>query len=53
VRKPVRRDGDRKSKIVDALKFEDVTAESALPPKKPPVPSVKHRLRRAKVRKLK
>jgi hypothetical protein len=29
------------------------TTESVLPPKKPPAPSVKHRLRRAKVRKLK
>jgi hypothetical protein len=32
MRKPIRRDGDRKSKIVDALKSEDVTAN---PPCRP------------------
>jgi hypothetical protein len=54
MRKPVRRDGDRKSKTVaDAHNEVAHTAESAPPPKKPPAPSVTHRLRGAKVRKLK
>jgi hypothetical protein len=37
----------------DARNEIALTAESALPPKKPPAPSPRHRLRRAKVRKLK
>jgi hypothetical protein len=54
MRKPIRRYGDRKSKRVgDAHNEVAHTAESALPPKKPPAPSVKHRMRKAKVRKLK
>jgi hypothetical protein len=44
----------RKSKTADDAQNEIApTAESALPPKKPPAPSLKHRLHRAKVRKLK
>jgi hypothetical protein len=39
-------DGDRKSKIVDALKSEGVTVESAFLPTKPAAPSVKSRARR-------
>jgi hypothetical protein len=54
MRKPIRRDGDRKSKpVADPHREVAHTAESVLPPKKPQAPSVKHRLRRAKARKLK
>jgi hypothetical protein len=45
-------------KYLDQLAISKATdtgnaAESVLPPKKPPAPSAKQRLRRAKVRKLK
>jgi hypothetical protein len=48
----VRKPDGRKSKAPadDAIARDD---GSALPPKKAPAPSVKHRLHRAKVRKLK
>jgi hypothetical protein len=47
MRKPIRRDGDRKSKsVADARNEIALTPESALPPKKPLAPSVKRRLRR-------
>jgi hypothetical protein len=46
--------GDRKSKTAgDSHNGIALTAHSALPPKKPPMPSVKRRWRRTKVRKLK
>jgi hypothetical protein len=53
MRKPIRCDGDRKSKpVTDAHNEIGLTAESALPPKKPPAPSVKHRLKRGRKAKL-
>jgi hypothetical protein len=49
VRKSVRRDDGRKNKAsADARD----TTESALPPKKPPAPSAKHRLKRGRRAKL-
>jgi hypothetical protein len=45
-RKPLRRDGGRANK--DAVNG----AESVLPPKKPPAPSAKHRLKRGRRAKL-
>jgi len=39
--------------VADARNEIALTADSALPPKKPPAPSSKRRLRRVKVRKLK
>ena len=51
MRKPIRRDGNRKSKL--GIDVHNEVADTALPPKKPPVPSAKRRLRRARVRKLK
>jgi hypothetical protein len=53
MRKPIRRDGDRKSKpVADTHNEVAHTAESVLPPKKPPAPSVKHRLKRGRKAKL-
>jgi hypothetical protein len=53
-RKPIAPNGGQRNKIAgDARNEIALTAESALPPKKPPMPSAKRRLRRAKVRKLK
>jgi hypothetical protein len=47
MRKPIRCDGDRKSKPAAGAHNEVAhTAESALPSKKPPAPSVRHRLKR-------
>jgi hypothetical protein len=43
LRKPFRRDGDRKSKIVDVSKSRDVAAEIRAAAEKPPMPSVKNR----------
>jgi hypothetical protein len=50
-RKPIAHDGGQGNKTGDARNELALTAESALPPKKPPAPSVKHRLRRAKLMK--
>jgi hypothetical protein len=52
MRKPIRRDGDRKSKTTSVPKSGDVAVESVLPPKKPPAPSVRHRLKRSRKAKL-
>jgi hypothetical protein len=53
-RKPIAHDGGQKSKTAGYTHDEIAhTAESTMPPKEPPAPSVKHRLRRAKLRKLK
>jgi hypothetical protein len=53
MRKPILRDGDRKSKTVaDARNEVAHTAESALPPRKPPAPTVKHRLKPGRKAKL-
>jgi hypothetical protein len=49
MRKPIRRDGGRKSKpAADAHNEIAHTAESALPPKKLPASSAKHRLTRGR-----
>jgi hypothetical protein len=47
------REGQRNKTAGNAQNGIALTAESALPPKKPPAPSVRHRLRRAMVQKLK
>jgi hypothetical protein len=50
LRKPIR-EGQR-NKTRDAQNEVALTAESALPPKKPPAPSSKHRLKRDRKAKL-
>jgi hypothetical protein len=50
LRKP---DGRKSKSPADVRGTIVEAAESALPPKKPPAPSAKHRWRRAKLRKLK